>query len=224
MKCSRIQDEMLAAEKMDLLYGEADAETHARVEAHLDECPACRDEMDSLRRLRGDLRAWTLVETRPSLARAGLRRAPVWLAAAAALLVGIGIGSAIALIGDASVRRDLEAQETRALERERRHRAEVARLQAALESRAEGLDPDALLERVDTRVAQTVRRSELAQARQLEATFTDWEARMEAQRRVDLARVAAGLSYLDGQHGQQMARTNELMGYVLEAARPEDRP
>jgi hypothetical protein len=47
---------------------------------------------------------------------------------------------------------------------------------------------------------------------------------MEAQRRVDLARVAAGLSYLDGRHGQQLARTNELMGYVLEAASLEERP
>jgi hypothetical protein len=38
---------------------------------------------------------------------------------------------------------------------------------------------------------------------------------------MDLARVAAGLSYLDGRHGQQLARTNELMGYVLEAASQE---
>ena len=30
--------------------------------------------------------------------------------------------------------------------------------------------------------------------------------------------MAAGLSYLDGQHGAQLARTNELMGYVLETA------
>jgi hypothetical protein len=33
-----------------------------------------------------------------------------------------------------------------------------------------------------------------------------------------MARVAASLSYLDGRHGQQLARTNELMGYVLEAS------
>jgi hypothetical protein len=30
--------------------------------------------------------------------------------------------------------------------------------------------------------------------------------------------MAASLSYLDGQHGQQLARTNELMGYVLQQA------
>jgi hypothetical protein len=33
-----------------------------------------------------------------------------------------------------------------------------------------------------------------------------------------MARVAASLSYLDGRHGQQLARTNELMGYVLAAS------
>jgi glycosyltransferase involved in cell wall biosynthesis len=42
--------------------------------------------------------------------------------------------------------------------------------------------------------------------------------RAEAQRRYDLARVSAGLSYLDGKTGQQVARTTELMGYVLQAS------
>jgi hypothetical protein len=222
MKCNRIQDEELAGQKMELLYGEADAETRARIEAHLDECAACRDEMTSLRRLRGDLRAWTIEERRPTLSTVRPRRVPVWLAAAAALVLGIGIGSAIALLGDASLRRDLTAQETRALERERHYRQEVARLQAALDRRPAGLDADALLERIDARLEETVRRSERTQGDRLETTFTDWEARMAAQRRVDLARVAAGLSYLDGRNGQQLARTNELMGYVLNAASLEE--
>jgi hypothetical protein len=50
-----------------------------------------------------------------------------------------------------------------------------------------------------------------------------WEERAEAQRRVDMARVAASLSYLDGRHGQQLARTNELMGYVLAASQSQKR-
>jgi len=222
MKCNRIQDEELAGQKMELLYGEADTETRARVETHLDECGACRDEMAALRRLRGDLRAWTIDERRPSLSAARPRRVPVWLAAAAALVLGIGIGSAIALLGDASLRRDLTAQEARALERERHYREEVARLQAALDRRPARLDREALLERVDARLEETIRRSERTQGERLDTTLTDWEARMEAQRRVDLARVAAGLSYLDGRQGQQLARTNELMGYVLEAASLEE--
>ena len=58
MRCSRIHDEELAGQKMELLYGEADAEVRARVEAHLAECEACRAEMGSLERLRRKLRAW----------------------------------------------------------------------------------------------------------------------------------------------------------------------
>jgi chromosome segregation ATPase len=122
------------------------------------------------------------------------------------------------------LRRDLVAQEARALERDRHYREEVARLEAALDERSSDPDTDALLERVDARLEETIRRSERAQGERLETTFADWEARMAAQRRVDLARVAAGLSYLDGRQGQQLARTNELMGYVLEAASLEGSP
>ena len=224
MECKRTQDEGLAGDKMELLYGEADRETRARVEDHLGECAACRDEMTALRRLRGDLHAWTLDERRPSLPGIRPRRWPLWLGAAAVLVLGFGIGSAIALLGDASLRRDLTAQEARALERERQYREEVARLRAALDRRPPALDTEALLERVDARLEETIRRSEQAQGERLEATITEWEDRMTAQRRVDLARVAAGLSYLDGRQGQQLARTNELMGYVLEAASFEDSP
>jgi hypothetical protein len=178
--------------------------------------------MASLRRLREKLQAWTLEERGPSLAAPRPRGLPVWLVAAAALVLGVGIGSALALVGDAALRRDLAAQESRALEREQRHREEVARLRTALDRRATDLDTEALLERVDQRLEETIRRSERAQGERLDTIFTDWETRMEAQRRLDLARVAAGLSYLDGRHGQQLARTNELMGYVLEAASLEE--
>jgi hypothetical protein len=214
MTCNRVRDEELAGWKMELLYGEADAATRARVEAHLDECGACREEMASLRRLRSRLGAWTLDQGEPSRTARSPRRLPAWLAAAAALLVGVGIGSALALRGDASLRRELAAHETRALEREQRQRAEIARLQATLEERSKAVDADALLAEVD----QRIRRSQQTRDARLEATLEDWQARLEAQRRVDLARVAAGLSYLDGQYGQQLARTNELMGYVLDAA------
>jgi anti-sigma factor RsiW len=224
MECNRTLDEDLAGEKMELLYGEADRETRARVEAHLAECAACRDEMAALGRLRGKLRVWTIDERRPALSGIRTRRWHLWLGAAAALVLGIGTGSAIALLGDASLRRDLVAQEARALERDRHYREEVARLEAALDSRSSDLDTDALLERVDARLEETIRRSERTQGERLETTFADWEARMAAQRRVDLARVAAGLSYLDGRQGQQLARTNELMGYVLEAASLEGSP
>ena len=73
----------------------------------------------------------------------------------------------------------------------------------------------ALLATLDARIDQRLRDSDSRQGERLRLTLADWEERAEAQRRVDMARVAASLSYLDGRHGQQLARTNELMGYVL---------
>jgi hypothetical protein len=218
MQCKRPQDDELAGQKMELLYGEADAEVRSRVEAHLAECVACREEMVSLGRLRRDLRAWTLEERRPASVRAALVR-PSWIAAAAALLLGIGVG--FALVGHVSVRRDLAAQEARALERERRHQEEIVALRAALEGRPVPIAAETALTRVDERVSERIQQSERRQTELLQAAFTDWSGQIEARRRMDLARVAAGLSYLDGRHGQQLARTNELMGYVLEAASQE---
>jgi hypothetical protein len=217
MQCSRIHDEELAAQKMELLYGEADAEVRARVETHLAECEACRAEMGSLERLRRDLKVWTVEERRPSVVVA--RPWPGWLAAAAALLLGLTAG--LTLMGYVSIRRDLAAQEARALERERRYQEEIATLRAALHDGPRTFDPERLMAHVDEAVGEGIRRSERRQRQRLQATFAGWSGEMEARRRLDLARVAAGLSYLDGQQGQQLARTNELMGFVLEAAAEE---
>ncbi len=216
MRCSQIQDEELAGLKLELLYGEADADSRTRVERHLAGCAACREEMAALGRLRRDLQVWTLEGRRPPVTGVTPRRLPAWLAAAAALLLGLGVG--LAVTGYLSLRRDLTTQQAHALERDRQHRQEIAVLRAELAERSRPLDAEGVLARFDERVAERVRRSELRQSKQVQATFSDWSGRIEARRRVDLARVAAGLSYLDGRQGQQLARTNELMGYVLEAA------
>jgi anti-sigma factor RsiW len=204
---------------MELLYGEADPEVRARVEGHLGECPACRDEMAGLGQVRRSLQAWTLDSPRKRavwMPPAG--RLPVWLATAAGLVLGLGAGIGFASLGDAAVRRDLAAQETRALEREQQYREEISGLKTALAGRPPAPDAQEILARVDDRVAAALDSRLGAQDRKLEETFAEWSDHVEAQRRVDMARVAAGLSYLDGQHGQQVARTNELMSYVLDAA------
>ncbi len=216
MQCSRRNDDELAGQKMELLYGEADAEARAHVEAHLGECAACREEMAALGRVRRSLRAWTLEGARGAGAAVPARRLSPWLAAAAGLLLGLGVGVAFASLGDAAVRRELIAQEGRALEREERHREEVAGLRAALAAPPSEDYGGALLGQVDERLDEALRRGLSAQDARTEAMFAEWSEQVEAQRRVDMARVAAGLSYLDGQHGQQVARTNELVSYVLD--------
>jgi hypothetical protein len=216
MGCDRIADEGLQADKVDVLYGEADVEARARLEAHLRACAACREEMSGLAGLRRDLRAWRRPAARPALARRGLV-VPRWLAAAA--LVVLGLGATLGTLGYVSLRRSLSAQEARAEELDRRHREAVAALQAAARPPApQGADAAALLASLDARIDERLRASEARQGERFELRLADWEERLEAQRRIDMARVAAGLSYLDGRNGQQLARTNELVGYVLEAS------
>lgn len=216
MDCERVGDEGLQADKVDALYGEADAAARARVEAHLAACDACREEMAALRGVRRDLRAWALPASRPSFTPRGVV-VPRWLAAAAVLV--FLFGATLGVSGYVSLRRALVAQETRAAEAERRHQEEVQALRASLErSPAAPLDAATALAGLDARIDERLRASEARQVARLDTRLAGWEERADAQRRVDMARVAASLSYLDGRHGQQLARTNELMGYVLEAS------
>jgi hypothetical protein len=220
MDCERIRDEALQADKMDVLYGEADVGARTRLEAHLVVCSACRGEMAGLRGLRRDLQAWRVPAARPAYTPRGLVL-PRWLAAAALLV--LGFGGALAAAGYASLRRELAVQEARAAALEARQREALRSLQVLAEARGAGPDAEAVLARVDQRIDERLRGSEARQGERLDLRLADWEERAETQRRLDMARVAAGLSYLDGRHGQQLARTNELVGYVLEASQRGER-
>ncbi len=216
MDCEWVGDEGLRAEMMDVLYGEADTGVRARVDEHLAGCASCREQMAGLRRVRRDLRAWRRPTTRPTFTARGMVL-PVWAAAAA--LVLLGFGATLGATGYVSLRRALATQEARTAELERRHREEVQALEAALARRpAAELGSAALLAGVEARIDERLRASEARQLERLDTRLTGWEEEVDARRRIDMARVAASLSYLDGRHGQQLARTNELMGYVLEAS------
>jgi hypothetical protein len=215
MDCERVGDDGLSADKMDALYGEADAASRARLEAHLSGCAACREEMSALGGVRRDLRAWTLPASRPAFTPRGVVL-PRWLAAAALLL--IGLGATLGLTGYLSLRRALVGQEARAARLEQQHREAVRALEASLRRPATAPDAASFLASLDARIDERLRASEARQVERLDSRLAGWKEREEAQRRVDMAQVAASLSYLDGRHGQQLARTNELMGYVLEAS------
>ncbi len=210
--CDRLFDERLQADKLDLLYGEADAEVRARVEAHLAACGECREELAGLSRLRRQLRAWQRPAAQPVFTPRGIV-VPRWLAAAAALLLGVSL--ALGGVGYFSLRRSLAEQAARAQQLEQLQRQAAAALEASL-VRSGPAQPSGTA--LDARLDEKIQESEARQARRLELRLSEWASRAEAQRRVDLARVAAGLSYLDGRHGQELARTNELMGYMLQAA------
>lgn len=219
MECAVVRGEM-----MEALYGEASAEASRRVDEHLTVCAACRDEMASLRRVRRDLGAWKLPElTRSRGAAASGHRFRAPLAAAAGFVLALGAslafsGSELSLDeGRFTFRLSRGADALRELRAaELRQRREIDELRAAIvpvvASRASG--EAAVLERVQV----LLRESEERQAQRLDTQLRELSIRTEAQRRSDLARVSAGLSYLDGKTGQHVARTTELMGYVLQAA------
>ncbi len=219
MDCESVRENM-----MDVLYGEGGAETARLVAEHQARCPRCREEMQAFRRLRRDLSAWTLEEGAPARTRR-LPAAVPYLAWAASVL--LAFGSAFALSGsearlergELSVRlgRARPAANTDVLallsEQEARHQREVAELRGSLVATPASLDEQRLLQRVE----DLVRESEARQAGRLDQRLADYAVRDAAQRRYDLARMSAGLSYLEGKTGRDVARTAELVSYVLQA-------
>lgn len=219
MECAVVRGEM-----MEALYREASAEASRRVDQHVAVCAACREERAALRRVRRDLGAWKLPElTRSRGATASRPRFQAPLAAAAGLVLALSAGFAFSgselrleegrfalrLGRGADALGELRAAELR-------HRRQLDELRAAIVPVAApaGGGDAAVLERVQA----LLRESEERQAQRLDAQLRELSTRTQAQRRYDLARVSAGLSYLDGKTGQHVARTTELMGYVLQAA------
>ena len=223
MDCSGLRDDLL-----DVLYGEASPETQRRVDAHVLACPSCRDELAAFRGVRKGLQGWRAPEMRPFLPRRPLHR-PLLLATAAALL--LATGASFALRGSElryeegrfSFRLGGGASETAAVHealaaQDVRHQREIAELKALL---AQEPRPAAAVEGNDAllgRVAEMIRESEERQSKRAEAKLAGLADRAENRRRYDLARISAGLAYLDGKNGQHLSRTTELMGYVLEAS------
>jgi len=200
MVCTSLREDMI-----DVLYGEAGAEAARRLEQHVSACADCRAELAALKALRADLKTWTLPA---SLRRTSVTHRQWTLAAAAALvllLLGAALGGWLARPG-ASLEARLRAEEGR-------RQAEIDSLRNAVAAVSQR-DDASLLADVDERI----KASEARQGLLLAASLSDLSAHSEAQRRYDLARVSAGLSYLDGRAGQQAARTTELMGYLLQAS------
>jgi hypothetical protein len=209
---------------LDVLYGEADEITERAVRAHQEACAACRDELAALRGVSRSLAAWTLPESfRPRADR--LRR--VWrplLAAAAGLLLALGVSLGLAgselryQDGSLAFRLGRGEDLSRLLaQQEDRHRRQMEELRSSLVQPAvqpAPRDEEALLRAVRRLIDENQHR----QTRALENRLADFRQQTEAQRRYDLAQVGASLSYLEGKTGLQMAKTTELMGHVIQAS------
>jgi hypothetical protein len=220
MQCNVLRDD----EKIDVLYGEASPEAAARVREHVRSCAACRDELSALGRARQRLRSWTLSESPRAQAP---RRFLHWALPVAATAL-LALGGALFYQGsevryeDGRIAFRIGVPEDQAFrqmlaEQEARHAREMADLRAAL-SAAPAAAPAAGTQVRLAQVQELIRESEARQGQRFLARLEELRERTDAQRRIDMARVSAGLSYLDGKNGQQMARTSELMNTMLQAS------
>jgi hypothetical protein len=150
----------------------------------------------------------------------------VGLAAAAGLVLALGGAVRLAGVsfevagGPVRFRIGMPDASAQVAELKAAHRNELAKLEAQIaevQARPAALEVEresALLERVQKMLDERDSR----QLQQVDGRVQTLTARAEAQRRYDLARISAGLSYLDGKTGQHAARTTELMGYMLQAS------
>ncbi len=203
MECTSYRDVML-----DVLYGDATPEEAKRLEEHVAVCGVCREELLAFRRVRSNLRSYRLPAFEPPRRP---QRPGAWprglLAAAAAVLLALGAG-----LGR------LVHFERRLATQEARHAQAIAALEAALAARGTPAAAPTGTDDTFQRVEALLKESEARQGRRVEESLRELAQRTEAQRRYDLARVSAGLAYLDGRTGQHAARTTELMGHVLQVA------
>jgi hypothetical protein len=217
MQCNVLGEE----DKVDVLYGAAEPAVAQRVRQHVSACAACRDEMAELESTRQRLGMWTLEG--PSRPPAALGLASSWaLPFAAAILLALGAayvlhGSELRYEGGRLSfrigRADDQPLRQLLAEQEARHQTEIAALQASL---AQAADKAPVVSRAD--VLDFIRESETRQNHRFLAGLEELEAKSDSQRRLDMARVSAGLSYLDGKNGQHVARTSELMNTMLQAS------
>ena len=214
MDCDAFRDDL-----MEVLYDEADDATRRRFAAHAAGCAACREELTALRALRRDLGAWPVPD---ALLPAGRpRRRPLdWPGVARAAALIVALGAALGL-SQAEVRYDdhglavrfggAPGLESGLAAHEAEHRMEMEALAARVTA---ATAPDPILSRVEALIEASERR----QADRLATQAQDLRRETETGRRYDLARVSAGLAYIDGKTGLQSARTNQLVGQILRAS------
>ena len=252
--CEALRDDLVA-----LLYDDGELAERSRARDHLARCVPCRAEYAELKTVRKELGGWTLPSstTRTTAVadppRAGVRWFPAGLAAAAGLILGIGVsmagrsvltpsssqagpiasGQAPATLAssEGSAPRFVPYDELRELlkTQEGRHQAELADLrQSILQVSASLVPQESSLKSVSTVspavIEKLLRESEARQARLVETRLNGLKTQTDLQRQYDMAQIAAGLAYIDSRTGADAARTSELMkNLVRVTAKPQDR-
>ena len=247
LSCELLRDDIL-----DLLYEDGDLAERSRARDHLALCVLCRAEYGELKAVRKMLGGWSLPENAPlqSKRSPSFFSAPAALAAAAGLVLGIGVamiarssflapfGPPNATMAPPSVARSalspqfvsyddlqlaLQAQESR-------HQEEITDLRRSLSlvSESPGFsrypNGSPASNPPAARIESLLRASEERQSRMIDARLAGLRTETDLQRQYDMAQIAAGLAYLDSRTGADAARTSELMkNLVRVTAKPPDR-
>ena len=249
LTCEAMRDDVVA-----LLYDDGDLAERSRARDHLAQCVPCRAEYAELKGVRKTLGGWNLPLAPPlPQARASARWFPVGLAAAAGLILGIGVAvagrnaffqgsaekaavaanpaTATARSGSATQAQLVSYDELQDLLRtqESRHQAEIADLRRSfIQATEASTSPGAPLKIASNASPATIERllkaSEERQARMFEARLAGLHTESDLQRQYDMAQIAAGLAYIDSRTGADAARTSELMkNLVRVTAKPQER-
>lgn len=240
LNCEAMRDDI-----MSLLYDDGELAERSRAREHLAQCVACRAEYAELKNVRKELGGWSLPVTAfEAPVGKTVRWFPTGLAAAAGLVLGIGVSmlarnvltpapSAPATAGAAHTpaARFVSYDELQELlqTQESRHQAEIADLRQSLVRVSEPEAPPASALKSVSNVSPAViekllRESEARQAQMVEARLAGMRTQVDLQRQYDMAQIAAGLAYIDSRTGADAARTSELMkNLVRVTAKPQDR-
>jgi hypothetical protein len=235
--CEGMRDDIVA-----LLYDDGDLAERTRARDHLASCVPCRAEYSELKGVRKELGAWSLPASTLVVSKeARVRWFPAALAAAAGLVLGIGIAilSRSTLTSPSSEKSfptasnqvparapSSEGTEPRLVSydelqellqtQENRHQAQIAELRQFLVQASESAAPRESSLKTVSNVSPAVierllRESEARQTRLVEARLAGLKTQSDLQRQYDLAQIAAGLAYIDSRTGADAARTSELM-------------
>jgi hypothetical protein len=184
------------------LYGEATAEETDRLEAHLTECTACKQELHSFERVRGMLQQWQLddlpvvrvVAGRPSSERSmlGVLRelfalTPVWAKALGALAMAMLV---LAVIGsDVSIGRNGFSFHADLFRRDRTAQP-ISLTEANNSEAANGSNLELVRAEVKSMVNQLIAASERQQKDEMKAQLVSLEAQLQNMHSTDLAKIA----------------------------------
>jgi hypothetical protein len=248
ISCEALRDDIIA-----LLYDDGLPGERSRARDHLAQCVPCRVEYADLKGVRKALGGWNLPAPAPlPQARPAVAWFPAGLAAAAGLILGIGLAlagrstlfppSSAPMALDASSARSTsnpqfvsygQLQEALAAQ-ESRHQAEITDLRRSLTlaSASANSPVGALPVGAQTTgpalstatIERLLKASEDRQARMIETRLAGLRTENDLQRQYDMAQIAAGLAYIDSRTGADAARTSELMkNLVRVTAKPQDR-